>query len=182
MIEHGTGDVGAPCHTARDCREGTFCDFLSDLCNYSGGRCALSGTACKQTLAPACGCDGRVYATECAAERAGVDVGYGCSAEDAPPGLFPCGPEFCDPTTQYCASGGGDGDDYYFSCQPIPEECSAPVTCECFADWADSCNEVQGNGVTGIEASDSWLSERGTSYSSSSFRFSAARREASLYT
>jgi hypothetical protein len=77
---------------------------------------------------PVCGCDGKVYASECAAHGAGVDAWWeGCAA---PPGYFKCGGKFCRLTTEICYEGLGDTGDRWSSCDPRPA-CDSGALCDC---------------------------------------------------
>jgi hypothetical protein len=73
---------GAACPTApacvawTDCGPGEFCDFFDGRCS-SQGACLPGGPAalalrCDPDSGPVCGCDGKMYASECARHRAGV--------------------------------------------------------------------------------------------------------------
>jgi hypothetical protein len=93
---------GAPGCTAPDvcspklpCGPGALCVAKDAACGTSAGwgSCVAKPASCAADV-PACGCDGKVYASTCAAASVGVDrsATVGCAA---PAGRFACGPLFC---------------------------------------------------------------------------------------
>ena len=94
----------------------------------------------------------RQVLSECAdAIIAGVDADAegGCAAA---PGMFLCGPTFCETVTSYCerlvSDVGGSADVY--SCLPLPVPCSRSMTCTCLAGvrCGDRCQEFVDGGMT----------------------------------
>ncbi len=84
---------------------------------------------------PVCGCDGTVYSNACDAQAAGVDVDAQGNC-DAPPGTFPCGERFCDPSFQYCEMQASDvgGQPNVYTCKDLPMDCGATPDCSCLAN------------------------------------------------
>lgn len=91
------------------------------------GSCVPRDAAC-DAQRPVCGCDGKAYASDCAAHSAGVDTWWeGCAA---PPGYFVCGAKFCQLDTEICREEFGDTGDRYSQCEPRPA-CDAGKLCDC---------------------------------------------------
>ncbi len=62
------------------CRAGEYCEFMDNSLCGSGdatGVCRRRPTKCAQHCEGACGCDGRIYCTECMANAAGVSTDPG---------------------------------------------------------------------------------------------------------
>ncbi|APR86182.1 Hypothetical protein A7982_11531 [Minicystis rosea] len=118
--------------------------------------CHLRSSACDSVL-PVCGCDGKVYPSECQAHAAGIDIGGGppgleqCAHDLTPQGSFACGPYFCDAATTYCAYGQGDQSDRVTKCVPLPAACTGVPSCDCVPPPSKGeCKPVPGNGATGV--------------------------------
>jgi Mg-chelatase subunit ChlD len=104
----GTTLFGSPgcappgvCTRTLPCPLGQVCAFADYACGATSvlGRCVPPPAACDPG-APACGCDGAVYPSRCAATSSGHDVSLGgCSP---PAGTFACGPLFCRAADQIC--------------------------------------------------------------------------------
>ena len=85
-----------------------------------------------------CGCDGVIYASDCAARAAGADLDVEGKCGSNKPGWLPCGAHYCDPKTSYCELVLSDvralPSDY--TCRPLPSGCnpspSAQAACGCF--------------------------------------------------
>lgn len=134
------------------CKDTTWDDFL-----HYNGACTARPVACDEIYAPVCGCDGKVYGNECAANAAGVDLGANaCAASLTPVNYIPCGPLYCSPATSYCRVEGGDEGDTYWDCMPLPAACQGAATpdCACLGpptQGGETCKVIQGNGVSGLE-------------------------------
>ncbi|MEZ4222957.1 MAG: hypothetical protein R3B13_18585, partial [Polyangiaceae bacterium] len=143
------------------CGAEEFCDFMYDFCSIrpdQGGGPDLSRSCKKRdstcdSATPVCGCDGVTYASQCAAQQAGVDIGGPVPGESSKcavilPGHFPCGPLFCDASTSYCRYRYGDAGDRFVECVDWPPNCAG--TCACVPKPVLQCLTVPGNGVTGV--------------------------------
>lgn len=100
------GDPGCrppeACGPSLPCAPGSVCRAPDSLCASSTatGTCVTPPPSCPAGDA-ACGCDGKTYASECAANAAGVDVSVqGCVAPS--PSTFACGPYYCDRASELC--------------------------------------------------------------------------------
>ena len=92
----------AVCAPLLPCGPGQYCKTPDFSCGTSSvaGSCAPIPSGCPSG-AQACGCDGLLYASTCAAASIGVDLSTSASCP-APAGTFACGPLFCRNTTQVC--------------------------------------------------------------------------------
>lgn len=115
------------------CPDGSFCNWLTDLCNGDDafGACKPQPTTCEPADAPVCACNGTTYPNRCEAQKAGWDVSN-VAACPAPEGTFGCGPMFCA-EDHYCErtprSSPNGADD--FACVPLPAPCGPTPTCDC---------------------------------------------------
>jgi hypothetical protein len=135
------------------CAADQFCDFGTNRCGTTDevGTCRQRPTACPLPLVPepTCGCDGKVYVSQCAANEAGADLN---AAGSCPLGAnaFACGYRQCATTQTYCqrttSDIGGEGD--AFTCRPLPV-CPATPNCACLA--GEPCGSMcTGQGATGL--------------------------------
>lgn len=117
---------------ASGCSTTEYCGFKHNSCgNSSPGTCKGKPTACPSAGPPACGCDGVVYANDCVAQQAGVDMGTACMA---PPGMMPCGTRFCTFGVEYCRITVSAGANDLAECMPLPAGCTAGGDCACLAN------------------------------------------------
>jgi hypothetical protein len=67
---------GESCPAGWSCDEGLACALPVGACGplAASGTCIVPPTDCPRDAAAVCGCDGRTYATECAARIAGAPV------------------------------------------------------------------------------------------------------------
>ena len=135
-------DAGRACTAASACAPREYCAYTPGLCGKGKrpGACSPRPAACPDTPSPVCGCDGRVYASECEAHAGGLDLDVqgGCR-EHLPAGWAPCGARFCDARTSYCEIVLSDVFELPtdFTCRPLPASCrvedgGASRTCACF--------------------------------------------------
>jgi hypothetical protein len=128
------------CAAQGACGLAEYCAFQPSLCGKGKrpGRCRPSPPACEAPLSPVCGCDGRVYGSECAAHAAGVDLAAAGGCQERVPGWIPCGPRYCDARASYCEIVLSDvfelPTDY--ACRTLPPTClpvgDAAAECDCF--------------------------------------------------
>ncbi|HEY8040160.1 MAG TPA: hypothetical protein VIF15_10220 [Polyangiaceae bacterium] len=130
----GVGNCKPPavCMPTLPCAIGQYCAWPDDACGTTrvAGTCQPVPTGCNGGP-QACGCDGQVHPSACAAAQQGLDVSttQGCST---PGGTFACGPLFCDVASSLCeetqditkAVGGKS-----WSCVAPPPGC--PTGCGC---------------------------------------------------
>lgn len=117
------------------CADNELCDFPDNGCGVGDqtGHCKARPVACPAVVGPpTCACDNKVYAGDCPAYVAGVDLNAHGTC-DAAPGRFVCGFTQCELATQYCRRephpGAADG----FSCVPLPP-CSTAPSCACLTN------------------------------------------------
>lgn len=134
------------------CADNQYCDFGTNACgeNDIPGVCKPRPAACPLPLVPEphCGCDNKVYSSECEVYAAGSDLDrFGRCAP--PAGSFACGFRQCTIANQYCERQlpdvGTDPDGY--TCKVLP--ICTTVTCACLA--SQPCgNMCTGMGSTGL--------------------------------
>jgi hypothetical protein len=165
----GTGSSGgtAPSGTCK-CTDGLYCGYADGQCGKE-----LSTPVCLPVWNPAscmpavqaCGCDGKVYESRCAAALAGVDTNAsgGCKA---PSGYFACGASFCQIGKQYCRLTTGSSQVAPF-CAQAPLSCSSKMgqggmggmssaptlSCECILEGDKDCPKCEGSADAGFTAS-----------------------------
>jgi hypothetical protein len=139
------------------CEATEFCDYTANTCGAAdgAGSCKTRPTVCPLDETPAiagqayCGCDGKVYAGECAANLAGTDINAngGCLVE---PNRFACGFLQCDLTSQYCVHNPqAASPDQAYACVALPQACGNPATCGCLS--AVQCGDhCAGDGKAGL--------------------------------
>lgn len=128
-------DVCAP---TLPCGASAVCVAKDAACGTgpSWGRCEAKPSSCAPD-SQACGCDGKVYASVCAAASAGVDrsATVGCAS---PAGKFACGPLFCTTATEVCRK----VTDFAKAIAPTTWSCVAPpsgCTTGCSCDLCPAC-------------------------------------------
>jgi hypothetical protein len=86
----------------------------------------------------ACGCDGKLYDSECAANQAGVGLSMGCAL---PAGSFACGPFFCDVATEYCVvrMQPDETSPTGHECRSFPAACGMSPDCACIQNDVSGC-------------------------------------------
>ncbi len=134
--------LGEACDEATPCVAGAFCASESGACG-GAGRCRAVEEACEGEERSACGCDGAVHESRCAAAMVGLDVQY-VHACEAPEGMFGCGDRYCRRGSQYCEmtwGGGSSASDWL--CRELACEGDAQG-CACLSEEAP-CAE---DGVT----------------------------------
>jgi hypothetical protein len=137
----GGSDAGTGVACAgQTCGASQYCRSFLWSCEELMAECVDIAPGCAPSMDLACGCDGQVYADDCAAHAAGVDIdGYSPSCTP-PEGKFSCGFMFCATGVEYCVEHYESG----WSCETLPPGCDiAGATCECFGGG------VGGGGGTG---------------------------------
>jgi Mg-chelatase subunit ChlD len=122
------------CATLMPCAFGSYC-AVADLSCGSGstiGHCQPAPASCPAAVEiAACGCDGVVHQSACAAHAAGIDVSLHQSCP-VPPGAFRCGGVFCAIAGQACrrAVDLSTGAPDVFDCVPKPPGCGSGCGCD----------------------------------------------------
>jgi hypothetical protein len=133
----GDGGQGGACGglAGKRCNATEYCDFTDNGCGVGDqtGTCKPRPGACPLVVvgAPTCACDGKVYAGDCAAYSAGVDLNAHGTCT-LPVGRFACGYTQCDLATQYCRREPQQGGPEAFTCAALPA-CSGAPSCACLA-------------------------------------------------
>lgn len=159
----GDAGSGAGCggFAGLKCAETEYCDYPDNHCGIAdgGGRCRTRPDACPLNASgdsavalvaePTCGCDGRVYSSECFVYADGTDINANGTCE-VPAGRFACGYMQCDLTRQYCVRqprADAEADDY--RCAPMTCE-GNDVSCACVVDNAcgGTCTGNASDGLT----------------------------------
>ena len=83
------------CAPLLPCGPGQYCKDPDYSCGSSNalGACVVEPAPCPPDVS-VCGCNGKLYGSECSAASDGVDLGDSSQC-NAPPGTFGCGPYFC---------------------------------------------------------------------------------------
>lgn len=143
-----SGNGGAePCSVNESCGDGYYCKYDDLGCGQkqATGLCAPKngGADSCDEPDPWCGCDGKIYKTQCDAAAAGVDI----TVPDpcAPEGTFACATGvYCKDGAEYCIVSfhhdgrDSDGCGESYGCAPYPAECADAPTCECIGPAAEA--------------------------------------------
>ena len=121
-----------PC-SGSTCASHELCVDPTGYCGVPRGdglNCVEKPSACSDG-APACGCDGNVYDSQCAANIAGIDVGP-ASTCPAPAGYFPCHNQFCaEGLVCFTKLPPDDQTSPVFGCASPPSACADAPSCQC---------------------------------------------------
>jgi Kazal-type serine protease inhibitor domain len=150
----------AGCHDNDACAADEYCAQASGLCGrgQSAGTCRRKPISCDDTHAPVCGCDGNVYANECAARAARVDLSAMGRCRSVPDWAS-CGATYCNTLTSYCEIYLSDvlEPPTTYSCKPLPPACKpaqrTPRSCDCFPAGTPCltfCGFIQTGGLAGF--------------------------------
>lgn len=129
------------CRDNASCDADSYCVYEPGLCarGRASGSCQRKQAACDHPAGQVCGCDGKVYADACTAQRAGVDLDVTGRCRESVPGHAACGAHYCDARTSYCEIYLSDVFELptRHSCRPLPAACRAEAgeatkTCACF--------------------------------------------------
>lgn len=131
--------LGEVCDDSLQCVEGTYCAIESGKCG-DASRCRAVEEACDGEELLACGCDGAVHESRCAAAMVGLDV-QSVRACTAPEGMFACGDRYCRSGSQYCEMNwAGGASDHDWRCQGLGCEGEAQG-CACLPEEAPCAGE-----------------------------------------
>jgi hypothetical protein len=149
------------CTSNGACAASEYCAFEPRLCGKgkSPGTCKPRPSACRDPVAPVCGCDGKIHATECEAHAAGIDLDVNGRCRDTVPDWVACGPTLCDAHTRYCEIVLSDVAELPtdFTCKPLPTAClpegGTARTCACFprgTRCGSFCGVTETGGLSGF--------------------------------
>lgn len=91
--------VGGVCYSNADCSEGYFCEFPRKACEPPG-TCEVIPEGCDVRYRPVCGCNDRVYDSDCERKMGGVSQ---ADKEDTDDKIICCNPT--DPEPLVCREG-----------------------------------------------------------------------------
>jgi hypothetical protein len=135
------------------CAANELCDYARNSCGAGGevGACKPRPASCPILFVPvlSCGCDGRVFSSECDVAASGTDLNAAGSCP-VTGSIFACGYRQCDARHEYCQRSvsdvGGEPDAY--DCKALPA-CPGGATCGCVA--SQPCGDLcSGLGETGL--------------------------------
>jgi hypothetical protein len=154
-------DGGFACRDNAGCPPDQYCEFTPGLCGRGKrpGACRPKPATCGGGHSPVCGCDGKVYTSECAAYGAGVDLAVMGGCKERISDWAACGRQYCDVRTAYCAIYLSDvfelPTDYF--CRPLPPSClpadGAARACDCFpagTPCLSFCGPMETGGLRGF--------------------------------
>ncbi len=154
------GGESGRCRDNAACAPDEYCAHASGLCGRAArlGTCQRKPSGCPHDFAPACGCDGKVYDSECMAHASGVDLAVAGRCDAVIPDWAACGRLYCDVHTSYCEiylSDVVDPPTDYF-CRPLPPSClsdGGSPGCSCFpvgTPCLSFCGPLPTGGVEGF--------------------------------
>ncbi len=169
----GSGTTTSASSGAGGGASGNECDHCpkGEFCGYPDGQCGkgIATPVCLplwnpqscEPAVPACGCDGKIYDSRCAAANAGVDTGAKGNCQ-APAGTFACGASFCAIGKQYCRLTTGASEVAPFCAAP-PPSCALKtagggggppaIDCACILAGDKDCPKCDGSADAGFTAS-----------------------------
>jgi hypothetical protein len=128
------------CASNAACAADEQCVFTPQLCGKGSrpGACQKKPAGCHGPRAPVCGCDGKIYDTECEARAAGIDLDVTGACRETVPDWIRCGAHLCDARASYCEIVLSDVFELPTDsvCKPLPASClphgDTARGCDCF--------------------------------------------------